>query len=71
MLKNDIIHKKKFFTTPQKGLYIFGKTLKQTGDKGHIFLFFNPERALIDVWERSSHREKVCRIAYITHAGTP
>ena len=30
MLKNDITHKKKFFTTPQKGLYIFGKTLTQT-----------------------------------------
>lgn len=70
MLKNDITHKKKFFTTPQKGLYIFGKTLKQTWDKGHIFLFFKPEKALIDVWEKSSHQEKVCHIAYITRAGT-
>jgi hypothetical protein len=44
----------------------FEKSLIQIEAMGHIFHFYNSERPLIDVWQRSSEYKNVLQVAYIS-----
>ena len=56
--------------TSQNWVKFFEKSLKQNGDNDYIFHSFKPERAVIQVWLKSSQHKQWCQIASITCTGS-